>query len=147
MKVRGRTFVGFDRVRRIGRAMVDVEESQAWGVPALRAGGRVICCTAAHKSAEPNTLVVMVPFDQREALIEEQPDVYYLKEHYVNFPSILVRLHCVDDDALRDLLLAAQRFVSDSGKRKPLKPVSPASATSRKSLRPSSPRRGGRARG
>jgi hypothetical protein len=146
MKVRGRTFVGFDRVRRIGRAMVDVEEGLAWGVPALRAGGRVICCTAAHKSAEPNTLVVMVPFDQRNALIEEQPDVYYLKEHYVNFPSILVRLHCVGDDALRDLLLTAQRFVSDSGKRKPLKPVSRASATSRKSRRPSSTRRGGRAR-
>src|SRR6516164_736204 len=90
VKVRGRTFVGFDRVRRIGRAMVDVEEGLAWGVPALRSGGRVICCTAAHKSAEPNTLVVMIPFDQRDALIEEQPDLYYLKDHYVDFPSILV---------------------------------------------------------
>ena len=101
--------------------MVDVEEGLAWGVPALRSGGRVICCTAAHKSAEPNTLVVMIPFDQRDALIEEQPDLYYLKDHYVNFPSILVRLPRVGEDALRDLLLTAQRFVSDSGERKPLK--------------------------
>ncbi|HEX6462837.1 MAG TPA: MmcQ/YjbR family DNA-binding protein [Vicinamibacterales bacterium] len=122
MKVRGKTFVGFDRVRRIGLAMADVEESLAWGVPALRAGGRVICCTAAHKDAEPNTLVVMMSFDRRDALIEEEPDVYYLKPHYVGYPSVLVRLARVRDDALRDLLLGAQRFVSNSGKRKPLKP-------------------------
>lgn len=122
MQVRGRTFVGFDRVRRLGRALLGVEEGTAWGVPALRAGGRMICCTAAHQDAEPDTLVVMMPFDQRDALVEEAPDVYYLKPHYVGHPCVLVRLTQVHDDALRDLLMTAQRFVSDSGRRKPLKP-------------------------
>ena len=88
----------------------------------MRAGGRVICCTAAHKDAEPNTLVVMMPFDQRDALMSDEPDIYYLKPHYVGHPCVLVRLARIRDDALRDLLLSAQRFVSDSGKRKPLKP-------------------------
>jgi hypothetical protein len=111
----------FDTVRRLGLAMSGVEEGTAWGVPALRYEGRVICCTAAHRDAEPNTLVVMMPFDQRDALVEEEPDVYYLKPHYVGHPCVLVRLAPVRDDALRDLLLTAQRFVSDSGKRKPLK--------------------------
>ena len=124
VEIRGRKFVGFDRVRRIGLAMPDVEEGRAWGVPALRAGGRVICCTAAHKDAEPNTLVVMMAFDQRDALMREDPHIYYLKPHYVGYPSVLVRLARIRDDALRDLLLSAQRFVSDSGKRKPLKPAS-----------------------
>ena len=122
MKIRGRRFVGLDRVRRIGLAMADVEEGRAWGVPALRAGGRVICCTAVHKDAEANTLVVMMPFDRRDALISEEPDIYYVKPHYVGHPCVLVRLARIRDDALRDLLLSAQRFVSDSGKRKPLKP-------------------------
>jgi len=113
----------FDVVRRLGREMTDVEEGTAWGVPALRYGGRVICCTAAHKDAEPGSLVVMLSFDQRDALVEEEPDVYYLKPHYVGHPCVVVRLARVRDDALRDLLLTAQRFVSNNGTRKPLKPA------------------------
>jgi len=112
MKVRGTTFVGFDRVRRLGQSLPNVEEGTAWGVPALRADGKVICCTAAHKDAEANTLVVMMPFDQRDALIEEEPDVYYLKPHYISHPCVLVRLPAIKDDALRDLLLTAHRFIT-----------------------------------
>jgi len=112
VKVRGRSFAGFDRVRRLGRALPDVEEGTAWGVPALRADGRMICCTAAHRDAEPNTLVVMVPFDQRDALIEEEPDVYYVKPHYVGHACVLVRLPVIRDDALRDLLVTAHHFIT-----------------------------------
>lgn len=111
----------FDLVRRLGRAMPDVEEGTSWGVPALRHGGRVICCIPVHKDAEPDSLVVMLPFDQRDALVDEEPDVYYLKPHYVGHPCVLVRLARVRDDALRDLLITAKRFVSDSGRRKPRK--------------------------
>jgi hypothetical protein len=112
--------------------MPDVEEGTAWGVPALRFDGRVICCTAAHKDAEPNTLVVMMSIEQRDALIDEESDVYYLKPHYVGHPCVLVRLARVKDDALRDLLLTAQRFVSANGRRKPLKPRSPRKPGSRR---------------
>jgi hypothetical protein len=92
--------------------MTDVEEGTAWGVPALRAQGKIICCTAAHRDAEPDTLVVMVPFDQRDALIEEVPDVYYSKDHYASHPCVLVRLGAIEDDALRDLLLTAHHFIT-----------------------------------
>ena len=112
MKVRGRGFSGFDRVRRFGRAMPDVEEGTAWGVPALRVDGKIICCTASHRDTEPNTLVVMISFDQRDALVEEEPDVYYLKPHYVAHPCVLVRLAAIRDDALRDLLLTAHHFIT-----------------------------------
>jgi hypothetical protein len=92
--------------------MPDVVEGTAWGVPALRADGRMICCTAAHRDAERDTLVVMVPFEQRDALVEEEPDVYYLKPHYVAHPCVLVRLGAIRDDALRDLLLTAHHFIT-----------------------------------
>jgi hypothetical protein len=107
--------------------MPDVEEGLAWGVPALRADGKMICCTAAHRDAEPNTLVVMIPFDQRDALIEEEPDVYYVKPHYVAHPCVLVRLAAIPDEALRDLLATAHRFITkapaSSRKSRPLKPA------------------------
>ena len=41
-------------------------------------------CIASHKSAEPNSLVVMMPFADRDALVEDDPGTYYLKEHYLN---------------------------------------------------------------
>ena len=98
-------------MRRIGLALPDVEEGTAYGTPALRIGGKLLCCIASHKSAEPNTLVVMIPFDRRDEMIEAEPDVYYLKDHYVGYPCVLVRLGRVPEDALKDLLLMAHRFV------------------------------------
>ena len=84
-----------------------------YGSPALKIRGRMIACMASHKSAEPNTLVVMVPFEQRCALIAEQPDTYYLKAHYENYPAVLVRLSRIKRDALEDLLRGAWQFVRE----------------------------------
>ena len=78
-----------------------------YGAPALKLKGRMLACMASHKSAEPNTLVVRTTFDERDLLIAEQPDTYYVKDHYLTFPVVLVRLARVDPDAMRDLLNAA----------------------------------------
>jgi len=40
------------------------------------------------------------------------PDVYYLTDHYVYYPVVLVRLSRIHPDALRDLLGVAWRFVT-----------------------------------
>ena len=39
------------------------------------------------------------------------PDIYYLTDHYVNYPVVLVRLSRIHPDALRDLLGIAWHFV------------------------------------
>lgn len=106
----------FKAVESIGRSLPDVEVTTSWGQPTLKVRGKMFVCMAAHKSAEPNTLVVMMDFADRDALIEEQPEVYYLKEHYLNYPCILVRLSRVGADALHDLVTGAHRFVSASAR-------------------------------
>ncbi|HMF95076.1 MAG TPA: MmcQ/YjbR family DNA-binding protein [Vicinamibacterales bacterium] len=103
------TFAG---VRAIGLKLPGAEEGTSWGTPALKVGGKMFACIASHKSAEPNTLVVYIDLAQRDALIAEDPDTYYLKEHYVNYPVVLVRLSRVHPDAMRDLLAGAWRIVS-----------------------------------
>jgi hypothetical protein len=103
---------GFDRVRAIGRTLPDVEETTTWGSPTLKVRGKMFVCMAVHKSAEPNTLVVRMDFAQRDALVEEDPETYYLKDHYVGYPCVLVRLSKVHPDALRDLVTGAHRFIS-----------------------------------
>jgi hypothetical protein len=98
-------------VHKAGLALPDVEETTSWGAPALKVRGKMFVCIATNKSAEPNTLVVRMDFAQRDALIEEDPDTYYLKDHYVNYACVLVRLGRVHRDALRDLVQTAYRYV------------------------------------
>lgn len=112
----------FKTVEAIGAALPDVEVTTTWGKPALKVHGKMFVCIASHSSAEPDTLVVMMDFPDRDALVEEEPNVYYLKEHYVNYPCVLVRLSCVRKDALRDLVVGAHRFVSAKTRRKPAGP-------------------------
>ena len=108
----------FKTVEAIGRALPGVELTTTWGQPTLKAGGKMFVCMASHKSAEPNTLVVMMDFADRDALLEDDPDCFYLKEHYLNYPCVLVRLSRVRADALRELVMGAYRFVTASAANK-----------------------------
>jgi hypothetical protein len=104
--------ISFNTVREIGLALPDVEEGTAYGSPALKVHGRMFACLAVHRSAEPDSLVIRISFDQRDELIAAEPKTYYLTDHYVNYPAVLVRLRLVSPDALRELLLMAWRFES-----------------------------------
>ena len=108
--------INFDVVREIALALPDVEESAIHGAPSLKVRGRLLTCPAIHRSAEPNTLAVRIDFDQRTNLIATEPSVYYMTDHYVNYPTVLVRLSRIDRNALRDLLGMAWRFVSSKTK-------------------------------
>ena len=111
--------ISFDTVREFARTLPEVEESTMYGSPALKVGGKMFACLAAHKSAEPDSLIVCVGFPERDELIAAAPDTCYLKDHYVNYPVVLVRLNRVNPEMLRDLLVAAHRFVLAGAKRKP----------------------------
>jgi hypothetical protein len=103
--------VTFATVRKIGVELSGVEEGSMYGAPALKLGKRLVACMAIHKSAEPGSLVVRTDFAERAALLQEEPETYYLTDHYVNHPVVLVRLARIRNEALRDLLGAARRFV------------------------------------
>ena len=108
--------IDFDVVREIALALPDVEESTIHGAPSLKVRGRLLTCPALHGSVEPNTLAVRIDFDQRAELIGAEPSVYYVTDHYVNYPTVLVRLSRIDRNSLRDLLGMAWRFVSSKTK-------------------------------
>ena len=106
-----RRAVTFEDVASIGCTLSGVERTTAWGQPALKVRGKMFVCMAAHRSAEPNSLVVMMDRTDRDTLIRDAPDTYYVKEHYVNHPCVLVRLSHVRQDALRDVVVGAYQFV------------------------------------
>lgn len=118
--------LGFADVRRIASGLDGVEEASAYGAFCLKVKKKMIACVAINKDAEPNSLMIRVPIEQRDELIAEQPDIYYLKPHYEPYPCVLVRLGRVHRDALRDLLTGAWRRASTEKPRrsKSRKPVS-----------------------
>jgi hypothetical protein len=123
----------FDLVRDAAAALPGVEVTTSWGAPALKVRGKMFVCMATHKSAEPDTLVVRMDFAQRDALIEEDSQTYYLKDHYVDYPCVLVRLSGVHPDALRDLVHTAYRFVIATV---PVRRTRPPSGRTRSAKRP-----------
>jgi hypothetical protein len=104
--------ISFDAVRKIGLALPGVEESTAYGAPALKVRGKLLACVPTHRSAEPGSLVVRVGFDDRAELLAAAPDVYYLTDHYLGYSAVLVRLSRITPDVLRDLLGMAHKFVT-----------------------------------
>ena len=115
-----RSTINFDTVRSIGLALPRVEESTAYGQPALKVHGKLLACIPHNPSAEPGSLVVRVDFDDRAELLAADPDVYYVTDHYVGYTAVLVRLSRVNPDVLRDLLGMAYKFVTrDAAPRSP----------------------------
>ena len=106
----------FATVRALGRTLPDIEETTMYGAPALKLHGTLLACIASNKAAEPNTLVVRMGFDERDALIADDPVTYYLKDHYVNYDVVLVRLSKVSKAAMQDLLQGAWRRISSGTK-------------------------------
>ena len=101
----------FDTVREVGLALPNVQAATKYdGSPVLKVGGAFMAGVATHRSAEPATIVVRVGLEEREWLLQEAPETYYVTDYYRRHPVVLVRLARIDRDALRDLLSVSWRL-------------------------------------
>ena len=116
----GRTPAGiFETVRTVGLALPAVEATKRYdGSPVLKVGGSFMAGLATHRSAEPETLVVKVGFEEREWLLEDAPETYYVTDYYRRHPVVLVRLSRIGRDALPDLLSMSWRLVSSKARKR-----------------------------
>jgi hypothetical protein len=97
--------VAYDEVRRIGRDFPGIEESTSYGTPALKVRGALL----ARLWEDGETLVLKTTFVDRDLLMQGEPDVYFLTDHYRNYPYVLVRLPRITAAAIRDRLEEAWR--------------------------------------
>ena len=104
----------FALVKDVGLTCAEVEATSKYdGSPVLKVRGCFMAGLAMHPSAEPNTLVVRADLEDREWLLEDAPDTYYLTDYYRKYPLVLVRLSRVDRDVLRDLLATSWRMACE----------------------------------
>jgi hypothetical protein len=107
----------FDSVRKIFRSLEGVEEKTIHGSPALYVRGKLMVCPAIHRSVEPNSIVVSLSAEKRASLLNAEPGVYYITEHYTKYSKILVRLDRINDKALQELLTISWQFASTGSGR------------------------------
>lgn len=85
------------------------EESRSYGTPALKVKGKLI---ARLRSEAEGGLAVRCDMEARDVLLDANPEAFYLTDHYLDYPMILVRLDEVEEGALHDLLEQAWRDVA-----------------------------------
>ena len=102
----------FATVREIGLGFPRAQEARYYGMPALTVDGEVFAVQTGHGSAEPNSISVPIGFERRDELIAANPHVFYLKQHYVPYPVVLVRLGQITRENLQRLLRSACDAVS-----------------------------------
>ena len=117
----------FDTVKAIGRALPNVTDGTAYGAPALKLFGKLVACIPTNKSAEANSIVVHLDLEHRAELLRQEPDIYYVTDHYAPYPTVLVRLAKITRANLTELLRDACRFVSSSARKTATKAKRPKS--------------------
>ena len=95
----------FESVRLIALALPKVEEGTSYGTPAFKVAGKLF--VRLHQDGE--SLVVRMEPGERTMRMKADPATFYITDHYLHYPWILVRLASVDPDDLRDLLEEAWR--------------------------------------
>jgi hypothetical protein len=82
-----------------------VEEALSYGQPSLKVGGKFLA-----RVREPDVLVLRCVLEEKDFLMQMNPDVYFETDHYKGWPAVLIRLSKIDDAELADRLEIAWRM-------------------------------------
>jgi hypothetical protein len=103
-----RQTIDFAVVKQIGHEFPGVENSTSYGTPALKVKGVFLL----RLREDGETLALRTTFLERDLLLEADPETYFVTDHYVKYPYVLVRMSHIRPDELRDRLEHAWRQVA-----------------------------------
>jgi hypothetical protein len=96
----------FEQVRLLALALPKAENGTSYGTPAFKVRGKLFA--RLHQDGE--SLVVKIDPGERTMRMKADPETFYITDHYLNYPWVLVRISSVDPYDLRDLLEDAWRL-------------------------------------
>lgn len=100
--------VTFDLIRKLALAHPGVEEGTSYGTAALRVKGKFM----ARLKEDGQSVVFRVGFDERELLMQTKPEVFYITDHYLGYPAVLLRMSKASKKEAADIVEMAWRFVA-----------------------------------
>ncbi|HEY7484590.1 MAG TPA: MmcQ/YjbR family DNA-binding protein [Streptosporangiaceae bacterium] len=108
----------WDDVRRIALALPETSEKSSWGVPGWRVKDKGFVWERPLRRADYEALgdtapdgpilgVRVADVGVKEALLADDPDVYFTTPHFDGYPAILVRLDRIGLAELDELIVEA----------------------------------------
>ncbi len=95
----------WETVCELGAELPQTEVDSWYGTPALKVAGKGF----ARLRDDGAVLVVMIDILEREALMQSDPETFYVTPHYQDWPAMLINLERVDHEELRELLIESWR--------------------------------------
>jgi len=79
----------WERLVKLGLELAEVEEGVWFRTPALKVRGQSF---VRLKEDGKDVVFLLDSVDEQEALIEAQPVIYHITDHYRGYPAVLARL-------------------------------------------------------
>jgi hypothetical protein len=100
---------GYDRFLRIALAMPAAEAATSHGTPAVKVKGKLL---SRWRAEAEGALAIRCDFLDRQILLLAQPEVFFLTDHYSDYPMILMRVDKASREAMTAAVERAWRLVA-----------------------------------
>lgn len=88
-------------MREIALSFPGAEEGTSYGRPSFKVNGKFLT----RLRAEDESVVLLdISFDEREMLIEAEPETFHFTPHYKDYPSVLARIATLHPGSFRAFL-------------------------------------------
>jgi hypothetical protein len=108
------TVRGYERYLKVALKLPGTEESTSYGTPAVKVKGKLI---SRWRTEAEGGLAIRCDFLDRQILLQADPEVFFLTDHYLNYPMILIRLDKISEEGLVDVVERAWRLVAPQALR------------------------------
>ena len=98
--------ITFDQIRELALELPGVEDGTSYGTAALKVKGKLL----ARLKEDGQSVVFRVTFDERDLLMRSKPKVFFITDHYLGYPAVLMRLSAATAKQAGDIIEMAWRF-------------------------------------
>jgi hypothetical protein len=121
--------------RKIALSVEGATEGPYFGKPAVFVAEKFL--TRVH-TKEDAVVLNIGSMEMRDVMLEAEPGLFYITDHYKSFPYLLARLSKLDKPTLKDLLNARLlRIEAKTKKKKPAEPKAAKAPTKKKAKKKS----------
>jgi hypothetical protein len=100
---------GHERFLRIALSMPAAEASTSYGTPSVKVRGKLM---SRWRTEAEGALAIRCDFLDRQILLLAQPEVFFLTDHYRDYPMILMRLEKASKTTMAEAVERAWRLVA-----------------------------------
>jgi len=89
------------QLRQIALSFPATSEGSSYGKPSFLVAGKFF---TRLRSEDDSVVLVVGSIDERDMLLESDPNLFHITEHYRNYPTVLARMAFLDLAILRGML-------------------------------------------